>query len=192
MAPLSFSLKRARPWHFTNKASARQTKWYTPLHLQKLGCTFDTDAASPGKDVTPWIPAKRFIDCHSLAAPWHGYTWLNPPFGARNGLVPWLEKFFAHGDGICLVPDRTSAPWWQTFAPRADLILLVSPKIKFIDANGAPGASPAQGTCLLAAGERGCEALERAAREGLGILMRPVPVVRTLPAASVAEQVLYG
>ena len=166
-------------------------EWYTPPYIfQKLGCTFDTDAASPGKDVTPWIPAKRFIDCHSLAAPWHGYTWLNPPFGARNGLVPWLEKFFAHGDGICLVPDRTSAPWWQTFAPRADLILLVSPKIKFIDANGAPGASPAQGTCLLAAGERGCEALERAAREGLGILMRPVPVVRTVPAASVAEQVL--
>jgi hypothetical protein len=47
---------------------------------------------------------------------------MNPPFGPRNGIVPWLEKFFAHGNGIALVPDRTSAPWWQRFAPKAAVI----------------------------------------------------------------------
>jgi hypothetical protein len=85
--------------------------------------------------------------------------------------MPWLEKFFAHGDGIALVPDRTSAPWWQRFAPRADLILFVSPKIKFIGADGAVGRSPAQGTCLLAVGDRTRAAMRRAS--GLGVLMRP-------------------
>lgn len=98
---------------------------------------------------------------------------MNPPFGGRNGLVPWLEKFFDHGTGIALVPDRTSAPWWQQFVPQADLVLFVAPKIKFIGADGKPGRSPAQGTCLLAIGKRGCEALYRAQTAGLGILMKP-------------------
>jgi hypothetical protein len=83
------------------------------------------------------------------------------------------EKFFAHRNGIALVPDRTSAPWWQEFAPRADLILFVAPKLKFIGADGRPGTSPAQGTCLLAAGRRALEPLYRAQAEGLGVLMSP-------------------
>ena len=150
-------------------------EWYTPRYVfDALGCDFDLDVASPGQGVTPWIPAKRFITCHSLSAPWcAGFVWINPPFGPRNGVVPWLEKFFRHGNGVALVPDRTSAPWWQHYAPRADLILFVSPKIKFIDANGNPGCSPAQGTSLLAVGQQGCAALRRAAAGELGILLTP-------------------
>jgi DNA N-6-adenine-methyltransferase (Dam) len=149
-------------------------EWYTPAHVLKaLDCEFDLDVASPGQELTPWIPAKRFITCHSLSAPWTGFVWMNPPFGPRNGIVPWLEKFFNHANGIALVPDRTSAPWWQNFAPRADLILFVSPKIKFIAADGTPGTSPAQGTSLLAVGQQGYAALQRAATRGLGVLMAP-------------------
>jgi len=84
-----------------------------------------------------------------------------------------LNKFFAHGDGIALTPDRTSAPWWQQFAPRAQLILFVSPKIKFIGQDGRPGKSPAQGTCLMGIGPRSREPLFRAKAEGLGVLMAP-------------------
>lgn len=97
----------------------------------------------------------------------------NPPFGGRNGLVPSLEKFFAHGNGIALTPGRTSAPRWQQFAPRADLILFVAPKIKFIGADGQPGKSPAQGTCLMGVGRRSIEPLYRAEANALGVLMRP-------------------
>ena len=150
-------------------------EWYTPPHVFKaLDCTFDVDVASPGQYRTPWIPAEDFLTFKSLDRGWRGLVWMNPPFGGRNALVPWLEKFFAHGDGVALVPDRTSAPWWQQFAPRADLALFVSPKLKFIDANGQPGASPAQGTTLLAAGPRAVAALRRAAANGLGCLFKPV------------------
>jgi len=149
-------------------------EWYTPPHVFKaLGCEFDLDVASPGAAVTHWIPAKRFLTANSLQMDWRGFKWMNAPFGGRNGLVPWLEKFFTEGDGIALVPDRTSAPWWQQFAPRADLILFVAPKLKFIGADGKPGKSPAQGTCLMASGRRALEPLYRAAAEGLGILMFP-------------------
>lgn len=150
-------------------------EWYTPPHVfRALGHSFDTDVASPGQRVTPWIPAVRFIERDSLSEPWDGFVWMNPPFGARNGLVPWLEKFFAHGNGIALVPDRTSAPWWQQFAQRAELALFVSPKIKFIGVDGQPGASPAQGTSLLGIGRRCRDPLYLARSEGLGTLMKPI------------------
>ena len=156
--------------------------WYTPPHVfRALGCTFDMDVASPGAAITPWLPARAFIDRDSLTTDWRGFVWMNPPFGARNGLVPWLEKFFGHRNGIALVPDRTSAPWWQSYAPRADLILFVSPKLKFIDASGQPGQSPAQGTCLLGIGERAYDALLKAHDEGLGAVMFPIKYHRVKP-----------
>lgn len=147
-------------------------EWYTPPHVfEALDCRFDLDVASPGMNVTPWIPADGFITDRSLERSWRGFVWMNSPFGGRNGLVPWLEKFFAHRNGIALVPDRTSAPWWQDFAPRADRALFVAPKLKFIGADGKPGKSPAQGTTLFAAGSQAVDALANAARNRLGCLM---------------------
>lgn len=151
-------------------------EWYTPPHVFKaLGCDFDMDVASPGQCHTPWIPASEFLCFAGLRRPWRGFIWMNPPFGARNGIVPWLEKFFQHGNGIALTPDRTSAPWWKSYAGRAHKILFVSPKLKFIGADGKPGASPAQGTSLMAIGSRGVAALHRAADNGLGVLMAVQP-----------------
>lgn len=154
-------------------------EWYTPPHVfDALGCEFDTDVSSPGPNVTPWIPAKRFITVEisgdGLRMPWIGFVWMNPPFGGRNGIVPWLDKFFRHGNGIALVPDRTSAPWWQTYVPRADLCLFISPKLKFIGADGKPGKSPAQGTTLLAAGYRAVKSLQAASVAGLGTAFQPL------------------
>lgn len=162
-------------------------EWYTPPHVfEALGCAFSVDVASPGAAVTPWIPATRFVKIGSLERDWAdwGFIWMNPPFGGRNALVPWLEKFFAHGNGIALVPDRTSAPWWQAFAPRANLHLFVAPKLKFIggqeavdlgliDKVGDCGKSPAQGTCLMACGSQAVDALHSAAENRLGVLMTP-------------------
>lgn len=164
-------------------------EWYTPPHVfMALGCKFDMDVASPGPAVVPWIPARLWWDTGSLERMWTGFVWMNPPFGARNGLVPWLDKFFRHGHGIALTPDRTSAPWWQQYAPKAHLILFVAPKLKFIGVDGNPGASPAQGTCLMASGGRAFDALCRAADKGLGVLMMPhyrtaFPPAKCAPAA---------
>jgi hypothetical protein len=153
-----------------NQCLGASDEWYTPAYVfDALGLEYGDDVASPGQHITPWIPANRFITQDSLAAKWRGLVWMNSPFGGRNGLVPWLTKFFEHGNGIALTPDRTSAPWWQTFAAKADAVHFVSPKIKFIDANGQPGPSPADGTTLMAAGPIAVEALRRAASRGLGL-----------------------
>lgn len=149
-------------------------EWYTPpVVFDALGCSFDMDVASPGRPTVPWIPAAWHMTNRSLERDWVGFIWMNAPFGGRNGLVPWLDKFIAHGNGICLVPDRTSAPWWQAWACRMSAILFVSPKLKFIGADGQPGTSPAQGTCLGGMGPRALEPLARAESRGLGVLLVP-------------------
>jgi hypothetical protein len=56
------------------------------------------------------VLAKASFTAGGLDVTWGGFVWLNPPYGKRNGLTPWLDRFVAHGDGIALVPDRSSAP----------------------------------------------------------------------------------
>lgn len=162
-------------------------EWYTPPHVfEAMGVTFDMDVASPGGEVTPWIPAHEFVR-KGVVVPWEGFIWMNPPFGGRNGLAPWLKRFIEHGNGIALVPDRTSAPWWQAYAARASLTLAVARKIQFLSPTPGPrkkpapnmpgfyvGTSPAQGTTLLACGMLGCQALTNAADAGLGSLWSPI------------------
>lgn len=72
--------------------------WYTPPDMLKaLGERYDLDPCSPGAE--HWVPADRVftISDDGLAQPWDGFVFMNPPFGGRNGHVPWLEKFLAHG-----------------------------------------------------------------------------------------------
>lgn len=156
-----------------HERAGKSNEWYTPPYIfTALACEFDMDVASPGGEVTPWIPAKELITADSLSRKWKGFVWMNPPFGGRNGLTPWLRKFVKHGHGIALVPDRTSAPWWQQAAAQARCALFVSPKIRFIDPSGEARRSPPNGTCLLGLGSRAEEALRNAEAAGLGILMR--------------------
>jgi hypothetical protein len=44
-------------------------EWFTPRYIfEALG--IDVDVASPGQELTPWIPAERFITRNSLSVPW--------------------------------------------------------------------------------------------------------------------------
>lgn len=149
-------------------------EWFTPAYVfEAMGEVFDLDVASPPE--RRHVPARCWLtmrdDGLKYAPFWHGFIWMNPPFGARMGLVPWLECFFRHGHGIALTPDRTSAPWWQDAAAMADAILFVDGKIKFEKPDGSVGKSPGTGTCLFASGDRAVAALQRAADHGLGLLM---------------------
>lgn len=147
-------------------------EWYTPaIVFDALGVEFDTDVAAP-QSGPRHVPCAHWIWADSLSKPWPGFVWMNPPFGARNGLEPWLRRFFAHGNGIALTPDRTSAPWWQESAARADAILLTARKLKFERPDGSVGGSPGCGVTLWAAGPRAAAALMHAESRGLGTVWR--------------------
>lgn len=146
-------------------------EWYTPKYIfDALGCEFDTDVAAPKDRSYCDVPANKFICENSLDLEWKGFVWMNPPFGKRNGILPWLNKIYKHGNGIALTPDRTSAPWWQQAAKQSDAVLFISGKIRFIRSNGMAGDSPSTGTTLFAYGDQAVTALKQAYQNDLGIL----------------------
>ena len=165
----------SRPHH---AHPGRSDEYYTPPEIfDALGCGFDLDPAQPetGREYLS-VPPRRYFpqSDDGLAQPWHGLVWLNPPFGGRNGVVPWLEKFVQHGNGIALVNSLTSSGWFHRFAPQMGALLFPNGKTKFVRPDGSRATSPANGVALMAIGSRGAvAALERAERNGLGMMVRP-------------------
>jgi hypothetical protein len=144
--------------------------WYTPPeYFKALGLTFELDPCSPGPG--HWVPAKQIYTKadDGLFQPWHGLVFMNPPFGGRRGQVPWLRKFFAHGNGIALVAARTSADWfYEVVVPNAELLCFPNGKTKFHRPDGSIGKEPGTGIVLIGAGSVACTALRRS---GLGACM---------------------
>jgi len=141
-------------------------EWYTPRYIfDALGEWFDLDVAAPVAGPR-YAPCSSWFFHNSIQCDWHGFVWMNPPFGHQSTKRLWLQKFFNHGHGIALAPDRTSAPWFQEFAPLSGALLFVAPKIKFERPDGSVGEQPGTGTVLLAAGDRAVKALRRATSLG--------------------------
>lgn len=157
---------------YWEKSKGASDEWYTPRHVfDALGCRFNLDVAHPAT-THPITPCGVWYDDHGLYRDWVGFVWMNPPFGGRNALQPWLDRFFDHANGIALTPDRTSAPWFRSAWKRADAVLF-TPKIRFLRPDGTVGGSPSNGTALWAGGEQAVVALKRAASAHLGVLAIP-------------------
>src|SRR5262245_8250360 len=146
--------------------------WYTPPEIfEALGLVFNLDPCSPGPDLC-FVPAKRIYTeaDDGLRQPWSGIVWLNPPFGGRRGQVPWLRKFFTHGDGIALCAARTSADWFhEVVVPNAQLLCFPNGKTKFHRPDGSIGKEPGTGVVLLGMGDVANDAL---LRSGIGFCAR--------------------
>ena len=156
-------------WEGTGKSD----DWYTPCAVfDALGCRFDLDVAGDANALAYCVPAPVALSGMGLEQSWTDFIWMNPPFGGRNGIKPWLDKFITHGNGIALTPDRTSAPWFQDAMSHMDAVLFTR-KIRFLRPDGSEGKSPSNGTALMAIGWRGTAALHRAAEHGFGILTTP-------------------
>src|ERR1700748_1958404 len=141
---------------------AASDDWFTPCDmLDALGERYDLDPCSPGPG--HWVPADRIYTKNDdgLAKPWTGFVFMNPPFGGRNGHVPWLQKFLAHGNGIAIVRAYTSSAWFHEHAVKAHSMLFPRGKTKFVRPDGSIGKAPGHGVVLLGMGERACAALER-------------------------------
>jgi len=155
------------------ESAGKSDEWMTPKYIfDALGCRFDLDVAAPSGGPVH-VPADAWISEDSLALDWSGFVWMNPPYGGRNALMPWVEKLIQHGNGIGLVPDRTSAPWFLPIFQSADAVLFCKNKVKFERPDGSTGNSPGNGSCLFAVGPQAVCALYRAS-DILGGLSFPV------------------
>jgi hypothetical protein len=161
---------------------------FTPRHIfDGLGLMFDLDPAHPGRDNPHCVvPARRIytVRDNGLQLPWSGLVWLNPPYGDRYGQVPWLERFFFHGNGICLISALTGSNWFHSVVtPAAETMVLVRGKVKFVWPDGSIGAQPATGSVLIGMGAVANAALRRC-ELGLFIQIRePAPIAQDEAAA---------
>lgn len=154
-----------------SKGSGESDEWYTPKYIfDALGEEFDLDVACPPEGPR-YTPAKSFFSEDGLGKEWSGFVWMNPPYGHQNTKRKWLRKFSRHGNGIALVPDRTSAPWFHEMLTWLPCALIVSGKIKFEKPDGSIGEQPGNGTWLLGTGLRAQNALRRAAKRRLGFYL---------------------
>lgn len=146
-------------------------EWYTPPEvLDAFGVEFDLDPCSPGSG--HWVPARHVFtkDDDGLSLGWFGVVFMNPPYGGRNGHIPWLQKFIDHGNGIAVVRSYTSAAWFHDYATRAETMLFPRGKTKFIRPDGSIGKAPGHGVVFLGIGQVANDALERS---GLGLFVKP-------------------
>jgi len=151
----------------------RSENWHTPQYIfDAMNTHFDQDVAAPPGGPR-YVPCDEYICENSLDREWKGFIWMNPPFGHQQQKLLWLRKFMQHGNGVALMPDRTSAPWWQELVPKSDVVLFVSPKIKFERDDGSLGEAPGDGTTLIAKGTVGVGALISGNENGLGEIFIP-------------------
>ncbi len=151
----------------SHEAPGKSDEWYTPEWVfQAMDIRFDLDPCCGLESPAEMYCGERAYS-DGLGFRWSGSVWLNPPYGGRNGITPWLERLAEHGDGIALVPNRTGAAWWQEYAQRADCLIFVKGKIKFITPWGDEGKSPGYGNVLMAYGSKMAGALNSSAVRGL-------------------------
>ncbi len=149
--------------------------WFTPPRRssQRSASSSTWIPASPGPG--RWVPARRnFTKADDgLTQPWHGLVFMNPPFGARHGHIPWLRRFFDHGNGVGICRAYTSSGWFhEEVAPRAETLVFPRGKTKFVRPDGSIGTASGHGVVLLGMGETANSALERASRSGWGLFIR--------------------
>jgi hypothetical protein len=136
--------------------------WYTPPWIfEKLGIQFDLDPCHPENKI-PWIPVKKHycLKDNGLISPWVGNVWLNPPYGKNTS--EWLHRMHNHRNGISLVFARTDCAWFHDYVAKADAILFLRGRVKFIDGLNKAGKSGAGcGSMLISWGKSNTDAMKK-------------------------------
>lgn len=138
---------------------------------------FRMDVAAPINPKKAFVDAEVYLSEMGLEIDWIGFVWCNPPYGRRGSKLPWVEKLVSHGNGLLLMPDRTSADWWQLAARQCVDFLTAYEKIKFRSPDGKINKQPGTGNTIFAFGERALEAIHKAEENNFGMTHRGVPTI---------------
>lgn len=81
-----------------------------------------------------------------LEREWFGFVYCNPPFSQKEA---WAKRMIDHGNGILILPERGSAPWFGPLAQAAGSYWVMGKKINFV---GGPSSNNL-GSALFLFGE---------------------------------------
>ena len=91
---------------------------------------------------------------NGLDRTWLGFVWCNPPFSEKQ---KWIARMQEHRNGILLLPERGSAPWFGPLALDCGQYWVMGRKINFI---GGPSSNNL-GTVLFPFGETAIARIRR-------------------------------
>lgn len=122
--------------------------WLTPPHVLAALGPFDLDpCAAP--EPRPWPTAREHWgpDDTPLLRAWHGRVWLNPPYGKRSVIGPWMQRIADHGCGTALIFARTETTvFHDTVWARATAVLFLRGRLTFHLPDGSlPGGDNGSG-----------------------------------------------
>jgi len=131
----------------------------TPEWVYRSLGTFDLDpCAGPTSQIA--TENYRLHDGQDgLSLEWSGFVWCNPPFSQKE---IWAEKMTDHGNGILILPERGSAPWFGPLAKRCGCYFVMGKKINFI---GGPSSNNL-GSVLFPFGSLAVERIEKSGLPG--------------------------
>lgn len=66
---------------------------------------------------------------NGLEREWFGFVYCNPPFSQKE---IWAERMIKHGNGVLILPERGSAPWFGPLAEKAGAYWVMGKKINFV------------------------------------------------------------
>lgn len=157
-----------------HSSSANTHTWLTPPYIIDALGPFDLDpCAAP--EPRPWPTAATHWTRadNSLNRKWHGRVWLNPPYGPKSVIAPWLGRLAEHGRGIALVFARTeTAVFFELVWPRASSIFFIEGRVQFYRADGTlprndqGGGNAGAPSVLIAYGDEDSDVLRRAPLKG--------------------------
>lgn len=129
----------------------------TPLHIINALGYIDLDPCAGEKtnigDINWWIGRLE----NGLEKEWFGFVYCNPPFSEKER---WILKMIQHNNGILILPERGSAPWFGPLAQTSGSYFVMGKKINFEGGNSSNNI----GSILFPFGK---EAIKRIENSGL-------------------------
>lgn len=92
-----------------------------------------------------------------LQLPWAKFVYCNPPFSQKER---WIARMKLHGNGLLLLPERGSAPWFGPLAECCGCYFVLGKKINFIGGSSSNNL----GSVIFPFGD---EAVQRLKNSGL-------------------------
>ena len=122
--------------------------WITPQHILTALGPFDLDPCASINQPWPCATISYTKNLDGLLQPWHGFVWLNPPYGLQA--AKWLKRLAIHHNGIALIFARTETKMFHAHVwNAADTLLFLKGRLYFHYPNGTRAAANAGAPSVL-------------------------------------------
>lgn len=96
---------------------------------------------------------------NGLENDWFGFVYCNPPFSEKER---WIEKMIQHNNGILILPERGSSPWFGPLAEACGKYFVIGKKINFDGGSSSNNV----GSVLFPFGREAVKRIERSELPG--------------------------